>query len=395
MIPKGITADHIRLALKDLDEGQVSHRFGESTGYDMLFEGRRYPPKAIVGLAARHLPGRSAPLTPDDFSGGEESSCFRLLRKLGFQVVPKVDPTAGPDDRTPEAASADAERTHRLTLWHTLASSEPVARKIEPARLRALGVYGGAQGIWVDAVRTSSLTTSAPGVTVGVLHTGSSYADDLSDDGILYHYPSTRRSAGRDAGEVGATKAAKYLKLPIFVISHSEGAQNLRDVRLGWIRDWDDDDELFLITFEATESQPADEPEAEFSLFAEPEGKKTTTTTRPGQQKFKFSVIKRYGARCAVCSVEVLELLDAAHLTPKKAKGSDDPRNGLLLCASHHRAFDAGFFGIEPDTQRIRYRPGGPEASALGLTASVLSPKKSMPHPESLKWLWAKWKSDY
>ena len=48
-IPSGIMRRHILAAIEDLDEG-VSHAFGESTGYDVLFEGRRFAPKAVVGL---------------------------------------------------------------------------------------------------------------------------------------------------------------------------------------------------------------------------------------------------------------------------------------------------------------------------------------------------------
>ena len=54
-------------------------------------------------------------------------------------------------------------------------------------------------------------------MTVGVLHTGRSYPDDLMPDGIVYHYPRTKRP-GQDAQEVSATKAAMELGLPVFVI---------------------------------------------------------------------------------------------------------------------------------------------------------------------------------
>jgi 5-methylcytosine-specific restriction enzyme A len=53
-IPAGIIRNHILAAIEDLREG-VSHSFGESTTYDVLYEGRRYPPKAVVGLAAGEL----------------------------------------------------------------------------------------------------------------------------------------------------------------------------------------------------------------------------------------------------------------------------------------------------------------------------------------------------
>ena len=43
-----------------------------------------------------------------------------------------------------------------------------------------------------------------------------------------------------------------------------------------------------------------------------------------------------YGDRCAVCGVE------AAHVMWLQAGGPDDVRNGLVLCALHHAAFDRG-----------------------------------------------------
>ena len=52
--------------------------------------------------------------------------------------------------------------------------------------------------------------------------------------------------------------------------------------------------------------------------------------------------------RYAGCSE--LSLLDAAHLYPISKKGTDDPRNALVLCALHHRAFDRGLILIDPDS---------------------------------------------
>jgi putative restriction endonuclease len=51
-------------------------------------------------------------------------------------------------------------------------------------------------------------------------------------------------------------------------------------------------------------------------------------------------------------------VLDAIHLAEKAAKGVDHPENGLVLCATHHRAFDRGLFAIEPATLRIVTRDG-------------------------------------
>ncbi len=77
------------------------HGFANSIDFDLVFEGRAFPPKAVLGLASERVVGR--PLTSDEFSGGEESSCFRILRQLGFTIQPKSgrQPTSLPTDTRP------------------------------------------------------------------------------------------------------------------------------------------------------------------------------------------------------------------------------------------------------------------------------------------------------
>ena len=94
-IPEGITREHIIDAIRALDAG-VEHPFGESTGYDVLFEGRRYPPKAVVGVAARHI--ANTQLRPRDFTGGLGSKCFRVLEVNQFQIITKGDNNPFPEE---------------------------------------------------------------------------------------------------------------------------------------------------------------------------------------------------------------------------------------------------------------------------------------------------------
>jgi hypothetical protein len=208
-------------------------------------------------------------------------------------------------------------------------------------------MYGGAQGVWVDAARTRALTADGTGIAVGLLHTGRHYADDLSETGILYHYPRTGRGGRRDAAEVEATKRAGELALPVFVITPSDQSANRRDVHLGWVAEWDDADELFLVTF--TDEVPVDRQapsDGQFRLFAnDVETRRVAVLARPNQQRFKFDVIARYGAVCAVCDIAAPEVLDAIHLAEKSQQGSDHAENGLVLCATHHRAFDRDSLG--------------------------------------------------
>lgn len=73
------------------------------------------------------------------------------------------------------------ECLHRKRLWAELSAHD--LGDLEPKLLRDLGIYGGAQGIWVDKARTGPLTRSGAGATVSILHTGKHYPDDLSGEG--------------------------------------------------------------------------------------------------------------------------------------------------------------------------------------------------------------------
>lgn len=93
--PSGVTRQDIEDAIRAFDEGVV-HEFDDSTDYDILLrDGRRYPPKAISGIAARRVAGRI--LKPKDFSSGEGSKCFTTLRENGFEIVPKGETTTTND----------------------------------------------------------------------------------------------------------------------------------------------------------------------------------------------------------------------------------------------------------------------------------------------------------
>jgi putative restriction endonuclease len=284
------------------------------------------------------------------------------------------------------------ELARRITMWNSLHTAGG-PKLAQPTLLRELGIYGGGQGIWVNKQRTGTLTESGTGVTVGVLHTGRTYADDLSTDGVLYHYPVTNRPPGRDLSEVNATKAAGTMALPVFVITYSDSSPGKRNVHLGWVEEWDDSLGLFLIAFsdDVRSRQLPTEPEEPFQLMDKRKHIMREVKARPGQSHFSFYVFQRYGRRCAVCSQSVPEVLDAAHIVPDRHEGSYDPRNGLVLCAVHHRAFDAGLFAIEPDTLALHYRASGPDANSLRIERQTLTHLPKQPHQNALRWRWTRW----
>lgn len=150
-IPDNITSAHVLAAIVDYEAG-VAHGFGPSTGYDLLTDGKRYPPKAILGLAARHATGRA--LVPRDFSGGEESKCFRVLRELGFTIVSKDgEPSAGPSPQrnvgawvfqaNPDLYDLDQYLSrHTFIYWHCPKFGEQAQLGI-PLFLKRSGPGGG------------------------------------------------------------------------------------------------------------------------------------------------------------------------------------------------------------------------------------------------------------
>jgi putative restriction endonuclease len=132
-----------------------------------------------------------------------------------------------------ENAGVPAERSRRWRMWEQLVDARG-PQGVQPGLLRELGIYGGAQGIWVDKQQTQAAAPGT-GVAVGLLHTGSAYADDLADDGVIYHYPATSRR-GKDEAEIAAVKAAGETPAArVFVIIYSGPGLTRRDVRLGWV----------------------------------------------------------------------------------------------------------------------------------------------------------------
>lgn len=71
-----------------------------------------------------------------------------------------------------------------------------------------------------------------------------------------------------------------------------------------------------------------------------------------GQRVFRRAVYDAYNGGCCVCGLTFSNALEAAHIMPwVQGRGSlrIDPRNGLLMCANHHRLFDSNWFTISDD----------------------------------------------
>jgi len=113
-LPEGISREHVEQAIAQLDQG-VAHRFGSSKEYDLVFAGKAYPPKAVLGVAATILTGRE--VTPDEFSAGEgPGQTNPLLRSLGFDVIKRTDIERSTCSRRVHSRRLPSRLSHRCVI---------------------------------------------------------------------------------------------------------------------------------------------------------------------------------------------------------------------------------------------------------------------------------------
>jgi hypothetical protein len=86
-----VTRTEVQRAIKEYDrlgpeKFFATHGFAPTTTYELVSDGHRYPPKAILGTAYEFATGQR--LASGDFEGGK-SGAVRVLEKLGFTIEEK------------------------------------------------------------------------------------------------------------------------------------------------------------------------------------------------------------------------------------------------------------------------------------------------------------------
>ncbi|MDA8632146.1 HNH endonuclease [Verrucomicrobiales bacterium] len=90
-----LPAEVVKEAAKALALDQ-KFEYSDSTDYDLDLDGTKLPPKKVIGYSG--LLHYGAPLFSENFSGGEDTPCFKKLASSGLKI----------DDK-PESSSADTE----------------------------------------------------------------------------------------------------------------------------------------------------------------------------------------------------------------------------------------------------------------------------------------------
>lgn len=324
------------------------------------------------------------------FQSREDSEDSRRHLKTWYSINSRASKQEAPEfkfevDPWPRKAESDTavskEILRRDTLWKNLINTYPNGLDIEKRYLNDTGIFEGGSGCWINKPVTVAVDAQF-GATVAVLYTGKDYPDDLSDDGLIYHYPETDRLGSRDQNEIEATKNCFRFGIPLFVITSLP--QDLRQVRRGWIVGWNDTISRFFISF-------APIPEAASKQDDEPESERLKRAlkyvlARAGQTAFRFAVFARYGTSCAFCSVSEGAMIDAIHLKDHALNGKMDVENGLPACKNHHAAFDAGIVAVPTGDSKFECRAINATLDSLGITRDSLEHLPQRPSDQYLNW---------
>ena len=84
-----VRKEHILQGIEDFKENGYPDEFGPSSTYDLVHNGERFPPKAIMAYAQSHVDGDRI---KSNFTGGQNTDCFNAFEREGFKILFKNDP---------------------------------------------------------------------------------------------------------------------------------------------------------------------------------------------------------------------------------------------------------------------------------------------------------------
>lgn len=206
------------------------------------------------------------------------------------------------------------------------------------------------------------------------------------------------------AQKIGRTSSSVAMKLVNFAsldpIQQSRNIRGLSNVSRADRQIWDEfNANAENLAFESQQaikeffSDVSDDKE-EFEIEAKATETFRLVRTRLVQGFFREAVLTSYEFKCAICAIDLLELINASHIIPwsHNVIRRADPRNGLALCAIHDRAFDRGLISIDSSFQLILASQVLASASLSHLHAvaflheqgkKITFPKRFAPDPDA------------
>lgn len=270
------------------------------------------------------------------------------------------------------------EIERRQRLFNAI-SYVDIAIDVKPSKLRDLGIYGGAAGVWVNSDVTRGVVSPSSGVAVSILHSGKNYSDNMSSKGIDYDFPNTNRNGSHDQNEIQALKNCFESKIPLFVISKASN-QKLRNVHIGLVQTFDEINSKAFIRFVAqdklfpTANETIKESQAEYkvtfenevneSLDDSSENRQRRLASRSTKSKVVYRLVQDYRRDpdvvaealyraegfCEKCKEKAPFIkrsngepyLEVHHIIPLSQGGLDSLENVISLCPNCHREIHFG-----------------------------------------------------
>ena len=270
------------------------------------------------------------------------------------------------------------EIERRQRLFNAI-SYVDIAIDVKPSKLRDLGIYGGAAGVWVNSDVTRGVVSPSSGIAVSILHTGKNYSDNMSSKGIDYDFPNTNRNGSHDQNEIQALKNCFESKIPLFVISKASN-QKLRNVHIGLVQTFDEINAKAFIRFVAqdklfpTANETIKESQAEYkvtfenqvneSLDDSSENRQRRLASKSTKPKVVYRLVQDYRRDpdvvaealyraegfCEKCKEKAPFIkrsngepyLEVHHIIPLSQGGLDSLENVISLCPNCHREIHFG-----------------------------------------------------
>ena len=348
-IPEGISREDVLSAIGDLKAGAVVHQFHESERYDLVHEGERFPPKAVLGLAARRVAGRI--LVPGDFSGGEGSQCFRILRSLGFTVERKP--------RVPESRGLQFEvgrEYNRRRDIHAPFGGQAQSGIATPSREAAVFLFTGDGGDafgYEDRFRDDGV----------FLYTGEGQNGDMKfERGNLAIRDSDRLGKQLFLFEQTKKGYVRFVGLARYLGHHlEERPDSTGSMRQAIVFELEVGVNLVAATealpdvpFELPKANTLAELRAALSLVTPSNltPKQRVTVVHYRAAAVKKYVLTRANGRCEGCGSDApfknrkkQPYLEPHHTTRRADGGPDTPEHVIALCPNCHRRVHSGIDG--------------------------------------------------
>lgn len=318
----------------------AKYGFGHARAYELVFDGRRYDSKAILGAAHGFARPDLGPLTAADFTGGR-NTVMKTLEGLGFEV--QVDNEEG------------AEGSAFLLTWKASGwPHENILRMIEtlqaqgfvdePWRLRSSRRAKVGDQVWLlkqgpgpkvifgegviaatPALQDAGNGKLQPMATIRFSRLVDPLAAYLVDEPTTRSILSENQLAAQASGDpISAEQAAAFRR--------AAGS-----LQTSLIPPGQSDDEPF---------NPTDLEDARDRILRE-------ITRRRGQRAFRDGLLRAYEGRCAITDCDVKDVLEAAHIVPYLGPLTNRTDNGLLLRADIHTLFDCGLITIDAATRLV------------------------------------------